>query len=137
MLFRNRSMLEKNPLKEDTDYAQKQLDALKSSVAFIEFDTQGNILSANDLFPWQQLEAQIEPFYPKAGKGRRPYPLATMLRIHFMQNWYNMSDPAMEDALYEITSMRLFADLSLEGSIPDHTTIMNFRHLLERLIGTL
>lgn len=86
----------------------------------------------NELIPWQQLEAQIEPFYPKAGNGRRPYPLATMLRIHFMQNWYNMSDPAMEDALYEITSMRLFAGLSLEGAIPDHTTIMNFRHLLEK-----
>ncbi len=86
----------------------------------------------NELIPWQQLEALIEPFYPKAGHGRRPYPLATMLRIHFMQNWYNMSDPAMEDALYEITSMRLFAGLSLEGAIPDHTTIMNFRHLLEQ-----
>ena len=49
-----------------------------------------------------------------------------------MQNWYNMSDTAMEDALYEITSMRLFAGLSLEGAISDHTTIMNFRNLLER-----
>ena len=81
--------------------------------------------------PWPRLEALIEPHYPKAGNGRRPYPLATMLRIHCMQQWYNMSAPAMEDALYEITSMRLFAGLSLEGPIPDHTTIMNFRHLLE------
>lgn len=72
----------------------------------------------NELFPRQQIEAQIDPFYPKAGNGRRSYPLATMLRIHFMHNWYNMSDPAMEDALYEITSMRLFAGLSLEGAIP-------------------
>jgi IS5 family transposase len=86
----------------------------------------------NELIPWSQLEALIEPFYPKVGNGRRPYPLSTMLRIHFMQNWYNMGDPAMEDALYEITSMRLFAGLSLEGAIPDHTTIMNFRHLLEK-----
>ena len=86
----------------------------------------------DELIPWQQLEDQIEPFYPKAGNGRRPYPLSTMLRIHFMQNWYNMGDPAMEDALYEITSMRLLAGLSLEGAIPDHTTIMNFRHLLEK-----
>lgn len=84
----------------------------------------------NELIPWQQREALIEPFYPKVGNGRRPYPLATMLRVHCMQNWYNMSDPAMEDALYEINSMRLFAGLSLEGAIPDHTTIMNFRHLL-------
>jgi len=49
-----------------------------------------------------------------------------------MQHWYNMSDPAMEDTLYEITSMRLFTGLSLDTPIPDHTTIMNFRHLLEK-----
>ncbi len=86
----------------------------------------------DELIPWQQLEAQIEPFYPKVGNGRCPYPLSTMLRIHYMRNWYNMGDPAMEDALYEFTSMRLFAGLSLEGAIPDHTTIINFRHLLQR-----
>ena len=84
------------------------------------------------LIPWSRLIAVIEPHYPKAGNGRRPYPLATMLRIHCMQHWYNLSDPAMEDALYEIASMRLFAGLSLDKAIPDHTTIMNFRHLLER-----
>ena len=84
------------------------------------------------LIPWQRLERVIEPHYPKAGNGRRPYPLITMLRIHCMQHWYTLSDPAMEDALYEIASMRLFAGLSLEQAIPDHTTIMNFRHLLER-----
>jgi len=84
------------------------------------------------LIPWKRLEGIIKPHYPKAGNGRRPYPLSTMLRIHFMQNWYNLSDPAMEEALYEIASMRLFAGLSLDKAIPDHTTIMNFRHLLER-----
>lgn len=62
------------------------------------------------LMTWKQLEAVIELFYPKAGKGRRPYPLSTMFRIHCMQYWYNMSDLAMEGALYEITSMRLFAE---------------------------
>ncbi|WP_251852783.1 transposase, partial [Escherichia coli] len=76
--------------------------------------------------------AVIEPFYPKAGNGRRPYPLETMLRIHCMQHWYNLSDGAMEDALYEIASMRLFARLSLDSALPDRTTIMNFRHLLEQ-----
>jgi transposase, IS5 family len=55
-----------------------------------------------------------------------------MLRIHFMQNWYSTSDPAMEDTFYEITSMQLFSGLSLNGTIPDHTTIMKFRHLLEK-----
>jgi transposase, IS5 family len=84
------------------------------------------------LIPWKRLEAIIEPHYPKAGNGRRPYPLTTMLRIHCIQQWYSLSDPAMEDALYEIASMRLFAGLSLDKPIPDHTTIMNFRHLLER-----
>lgn len=84
------------------------------------------------LIPWKRLESIIEPHYPKAGNGRRPYPLSTMLRIHCIQQWYSLSDPAMEDALYEIASMRLFAGLSLDKTIPDHTTIMNFRHLLER-----
>jgi len=83
------------------------------------------------LIPWARLEAVIEPHYPKVGNGRRPYPLSTMLRIHCMQQWYNLSDPAMEDALYEIASMRLFAGLSLDKAIPDHTTILKFRHLLE------
>ncbi|OKT46162.1 hypothetical protein ACN60_10890 [Escherichia coli] len=61
------------------------------------------------ILPWQNMVEVIEPFYPKAGNGRRPYPLETMLRIHCMQHWYNLSDGAMEDALYEIASMRLFA----------------------------
>ena len=84
------------------------------------------------LLPWPQLLEVVEPYYPKAGNGRRPYPLETMLRIHCMQQWYALSDEAMEDALYEIASMRLFAHLSLDSAIPDRTTIMNFRHLLEK-----
>src|SRR6187401_2022063 len=83
--------------------------------------------------PWSRLEALIEPHYPKAGGGRRPYALATMLRIHCLQQWYGLSDPAMEEELYEIASMRRFAGLSLShGTVPDETTILNFRHLLER-----
>ena len=82
--------------------------------------------------PWEALLALIEPAYPKAGNGRRPYALKTMLRIHLMQNWYNYSDPAMEEALYEIAPLRRFAGLSLaRGSVPDETTILNFRRLLE------
>uniref|UniRef100_UPI003BA061CC IS5 family transposase n=1 Tax=Aeromonas jandaei TaxID=650 RepID=UPI003BA061CC len=84
------------------------------------------------LLPWAIMLEVIEPVYPKAGNGRRPYPLDTMLRIHCMQQWYSLSDGAMVDALYEITSMRLFAKLSLDQAIPDRTTIMNFRHLLEQ-----
>ena len=82
--------------------------------------------------PWTSLLAQIAPHYPKAGRGRQPYALETMLRIHFLQQWYALSDPAMEEALYEIASMRQFAKLSLLAAIPDETTILNFRHLLER-----
>jgi IS5 family transposase len=82
--------------------------------------------------PWEALLALIEPVYPKAGKGRRPYPITTMLRIHLLQNWFGYSDPAMEEALYEVAPLRRFAGLSLtRGSVPDETTILNFRHLLE------
>jgi transposase, IS5 family len=83
--------------------------------------------------PWRHLEAPIEPHYPKVGGGRPPYALSTMLRIHCLQQWYGLSDPAMEEALYEIASMRRFAGLSLaKGAVPDETTILKFRHLLER-----
>ncbi|CAI4156732.1 CP4-44 prophage; IS5 transposase and trans-activator [Alteromonas macleodii] len=86
----------------------------------------------DNLLPWTQLLEVIDPFYPKAGNGRRPYALETVFRIHCMQQWYNLGDEAMKDALYEIASMRQFAQLSLDKAIPDRTTIMNFRHLLEK-----
>ncbi|MCC4118782.1 IS5 family transposase [Aromatoleum toluclasticum] len=84
--------------------------------------------------PWAALLAVIEPHYPKAGRrGRQPMPMETMLRIYFMQQWYALSDPSMEDALYEIESMRRFARLDLaDDAMPDETTILNFRHLLEQ-----
>ena len=83
------------------------------------------------VIPWEALLALIEPVYPKAGRGRRPYPLATMLRIHLMQNWFGLSDPGMEEALYEIVPLRQFARLPMTGALPDETTILNFRRLLE------
>ena len=85
--------------------------------------------------PWHRLEAAIDPHYPRAGSngGRRPFPLAVMLRIYCLQQWYALSDPGAEEALYDITSMRAFAGLDLgRDAIPDETTILNFRHLLER-----
>ena len=85
--------------------------------------------------PWSALEAVIEPFYPKMGPqgGRRAFAHSTMLRIYFLQQWYQLSDPGAEEALYDIQSMRAFARLELgRDSIPDETTILNFRHLLER-----
>ena len=82
--------------------------------------------------PWQSLEHCIRPFYPKAGRGRRPYPLAAMLRVYCVHLCYNLSDPGMEDLLYEAKSVRRFVGLSLSGSMPDEITILNFRHLLGR-----
>jgi IS5 family transposase len=84
------------------------------------------------LIPWEKLEKKIRRHYPKRGRGRPPYPLSVMLRIHCVQLFYNVSDPAMEDMLYEIESVRRFVGLKLAGPIPDETTILNFRHLLER-----
>ena len=85
--------------------------------------------------PWQLLIDLIEPYYPKTGskEGRPPYPLATMLRIYLMQQWYSLSDPAMEDALIEVPVMRRFAGIDMMSErIPDETTILAFRHLLEK-----
>ena len=85
--------------------------------------------------PWQALSDLIEPFYPRTSKkgGRPPYPLATMLRIHLMQQWYSLSDPGMEEALIELPIMRRFAGIDLiSDRIPDETTILTFRHLLEQ-----
>jgi len=85
--------------------------------------------------PWGMLEALIEPRYPKMGPqgGRRPFPLPVMLRIYCLQQWYTLSDPGAEEALYDIQSMRAFCGLELgRDAIPDETTILNFRHLLER-----
>ena len=84
------------------------------------------------LIPWQKLEGRIDPFYPRAGRGRRPYPLLVMLRVHCVQLFYNLSDPGMEDLLYESEPVRRFVGLKLTGPLPDETTILNFRHLLER-----
>ena len=87
------------------------------------------------IVPWAALEAVIEPHYPKLGAqgGRRPFPLIAMLRIYCLQQWYSLSDPGAEEALYDIQSMRAFAGLELgRDAIPDETTILNFRHLLER-----
>ncbi|AMU96795.1 MULTISPECIES: IS5 family transposase [Xanthomonas] len=82
--------------------------------------------------PWQQLLALIAPHYPVSGRpGRQPYALATMLRIHLLQQWYALSDPAMEEALHEIPTLRRFAQLGGLDDIPDETTILNFRRLLE------
>jgi len=86
----------------------------------------------DQVIPWAQIRALIEPHYPKAGNGTQPMPMERMLRIHFMQQWFNLSDPAMEDSLYDSESMRRFAGIELlEDAVPDESTILRFRHLLE------
>jgi transposase, IS5 family len=84
------------------------------------------------IVPWHRLCALIEPYYPKGDLGRPPIPLDRMLRIHFLQQWFNLSDPAVEEALYDMTSMRAFAKIDLGvAPVPDETTVCKFRHLLE------
>lgn len=83
--------------------------------------------------PWSRLLKLIEPHYPKKGNGRPPIPMEVMLRIYFLQQWYALSDPAAEEALYDMESMRRFSLLELgEDVIPDETTILNFRRLIEK-----
>ncbi|AZE72387.1 Mobile element protein [Pseudomonas synxantha] len=105
----------------DAEYAGKRKQTRKE-LFLIEMD---------QVVPWKGLIALIEPYYPKGEGGRPAYPLMSMLRVHLMQNWFGYSDPAMEEALYEIAILRQFSGLSLER-IPDETTILNFRRLLEK-----
>ncbi|WP_405118950.1 IS5 family transposase [Pseudomonas leptonychotis] len=105
----------------DAEYAGKRKQTRKE-LFLIEMDR---------VVPWKGLIALIEPHYPKGDGGRPSYPLMAMLRVHLLQNWFGYSDPAMEEALYETTILRQFAGLALER-IPDETTILNFRRLLEK-----
>jgi IS5 family transposase len=85
------------------------------------------------LVPWKEFCKEIEPFYPKAGNGRRPIGLERMLRMYFVANWFNLADEACEDALYDVEAFRRFCRIDLgRERVPDATTLMNFRHLLER-----
>ena len=112
---------------EQATFAELEHDSKKRRTrreAFLE--------KMDGLVPWGRVEEQVEAFYPKAGRGRRPYPLGVMLRVHCVQLFYNLSDPGMEDLLYEVESVRRFVGLRLSGALPDETTILHFRHLLER-----
>jgi IS5 family transposase len=87
----------------------------------------------NQVVPWSRLLALIEPYYPKAGNGRRPKGLEIMLRMYFLQHWFNLSDPAVEEALYDSLAMRAFVGIDLgRDAAPDETTVLNFRRLLEK-----
>jgi IS5 family transposase len=89
----------------------------------------------NLVVPWAELVSLIAPHAPAAGAkgGRPPFAVETMLRIHFLQQWFNLSDPAMEEALYDTPMFREFAGLDMgEDNLPDESTILRFRHLLEK-----
>ncbi len=110
-----------------TDYEQS---TAKNSTKKEKF-----LAEMENVVPWQALLDLIEPYYPKTSKkgGGPSYPLATMLRIHLMQQWYSLSDPGMEEALIEVLTMRRFAGIDLiSDRIPDESTILTCRHLLEK-----
>src|SRR5437763_6991389 len=92
----------------------------------------GFLAEMERVVPWPALCALIEPFYPKPGNGRPPVGVKRMLRIYFLQQWFNLSDPAVEEALYDSLAMRRFVDIDLgREPAPDETTVCRFRHLLE------
>ena len=83
--------------------------------------------------PWSDLVAQIAPFMPEGKRGRPPFPVESLLRIHFMQQWFTLSDPAMEEALHDMPLFRDFAGLGgWDDRLPDESTILRFRHVLEK-----
>jgi IS5 family transposase len=111
----------------------------QTSFAGLAWSTKGKVTrrerflqEMDAVIPWKRLISLIEPHYKKPGRGRRPMDLETMLRIYFLQHWFDLSDPAAEDAIYDSESMRRFARVELgEDTVPDESTILRFRHLLE------
>lgn len=110
---------------------------LASQASFEKFGRKGKrelfLDQMNQVVPWSELLALVEPHYPKAGNGRQPVGLAIMLRTYFLQQWFNLSDPGMEEAFYDSPALRRFAGVDLGvAAAPDETTILRFRHLLEQ-----
>jgi len=112
---------------KQASFAGLAFDAKKKTTKRDKF-----LAEMDKVVPWSRLQALIEPRYPKAGNGRPPLPLTMMLRVYCLQQWYGLSDPGMEEALYDMESMRRFAGIELnDEAIPDETSILNFRRLLE------
>jgi IS5 family transposase len=109
---------------------------LASQASFEKFGRKGKrelfLDQMKQVVPWSELLALVEPHYPKAGNGRQPLGLAIMLRTYFLQQWFNLSDPGMEEAFYDSPALRRFAGVDLGvAAAPDETTILRFRHPLE------
>jgi len=109
------------------------------TLASVAYETKGKVTrrerflgEMDAVIPWTTLLALVAPHYAVPGRGRRPLPLETMLRVYFLQQWFDLSDPQAEDMLYDSESMRRFARVELgEDTVPDESTILRFRHLLE------
>ena len=109
------------------------------TLASLAYETKGKITrrerflrEMDAVIPWATLHALVAPHYATPGRGRRPLPLETMLRVYFLQQWFDLSDPQAEDMLYDSEAMRRFARVELgEDTVPDESTILRFRHLLE------
>ena len=106
-----------------TDYFEKYRKKTRKEIFLEEMDR---------IIPWKALSKVIKPYYPKPkGAGRRPIGIQRMLRIHFLQHWFELSDPGAEEALYDSRAMRQFVGIDLgKEPVPDETTILNFRHLV-------
>jgi IS5 family transposase len=109
---------------------------LASQASFAKFGRKGRreifLDQMEQVVPWALLLALIEPYYPKGGNGRQPVGLGIMLRTYFLQQWFNLSDPGMEEAFYDSPALLRFAGVDLGvAAAPDETTILRFRHLLE------
>jgi IS5 family transposase len=111
-------------MEKQTTFAQGEFAAKKKQTRRERF-----LGEMEKAVPWARLVALIEPFYPKAGAGRPPLGVELMLRMYFLQQWYALADEALEDALYDSQAMRGFVGSDL---VPDATTLLKFRHLLER-----
>ena len=115
-------------MENQTSFAQAEYAGKKKQTRRERF-----LCEMEGLVPWGRLVALIAPFYPKGARGRPPMGVEKMLRVYFLQPWYGLADEALEDALYEIQSLRIFVGIDLGSEpVPDATTLLKFRHLLER-----
>ena len=109
---------------------------LASQASFEQYGRKGKrelfLDQMEQVVPWPELLALVEPHYPQAGNGRQPAGLSIMLRTYFLQQWFGFSDPGMEEAFYDSPALRRFAGVDLgRAAAPDESTILRFRHLLE------
>lgn len=116
---------------------QGKMEPMKQATLDLKLSTKKTrkrefLAQMEQVVPWAELVALIAPYYPEGRKGRPPFSLQTMLRVHFMQQWFTLSDPAMEEAFFDTPLYREFAQLEELGRVPDESTILRFRHRLEK-----